>query len=158
MKSVFSYMIVMMAAMYWGFRVVVSLLYSMGVEFFCQPVNEGLEIFILFLTIPSIIFVIRRNIIAATLYLGMYASYFGTIVYNSLIVGATEGNVFALTDNASIVASIVGIIIPVLVFLDIVIQKSGFQPTEKNTDWYYENEKYDRKFDERADRNQYKIK
>lgn len=51
-----------------------------------------------------------------------------------------------------------GIVIPFLVFADIVIQKSRFHSADRDTDWYYENEKYDRKFDERADRNQYKIK
>ena len=28
---------------------------------------------------------------------------------------------------------------------------------EKKTDWFYKNEKYEREFDERADRNQYKL-
>ncbi len=51
-----------------------------------------------------------------------------------------------------------GIVIPFLVFSDVMLQKSGFSPANKNTAWYYENEKYDREYDARADRNQYKIK
>lgn len=155
MKSLFSYLITFFAVIYWGFRVIVSLMYSAGHEFICQPLDETIEIAILFLTVPSIIFIIRRNIIAATLYFGMYAAYFGTIVFNSLTGLSDE---LITGDMLSIAISAIGIIIPFLVFLDVAIQKSRFRPTDRNTDWYYGDSKYDRKFDERADRNQYKIK
>lgn len=158
MKSLFSYLITFVAVIYWLFRVVVSLMYSMGHEFICEPLDPTLEIIILFLTIPSIIFIIRRNIIAATLYFGMYAAYFGSIVFNSLTGMPAETETLAFADTTSIFISALGVIIPFLVFCDIAIQKSKFHPTDKQTDWYYENEKYDRQYDERADRNQYKIK
>lgn len=158
MKSLFSYLIVMFAVMYWFFRVAVSLMYSMGQEFICQPLNETIEIAILFLTIPSIIFVIRRNIVAATLYFGMYAAYFGTILYNSLTGIPASEDPLSLNDTTAILFTALGVVIPLLVFLDIVIQKSRFQPKDRHTDWYYGNDKYDRQYDERADRNQYKIK
>lgn len=158
MKSIFSYLIVIIAVLYWIFRVVVSLMYSMSVEFICQPLNPTIEIVILFLTVPSIIFIIRRNIVAATLYFGMYSAYFGTILFNSLTTVSTETESLVFTDTTSIVFSALGVIIPFLVWADVAIQKSRFRPSDRNTDWYYENDKYNRKFDERADRNQYKIK
>lgn len=158
MKSLFSYLIVILAIIYWGFRVVVSLLYSMGQEFICQPLNPTIEIAILFLTIPSIIFIFRRNVVAATLYFGMYAAYFGTILYNSFGNVSAEAENLVLTDATSIMISALGVVIPFFVFADIILQKSRFHSADRDTDWYYENEKYDRKFDERADRNQYKIK
>ena len=156
MKSLFSYLITMMAVIYWGFRVVVSLMYAMGQEFICQPLNANLEIVILFLTIPSIIFIIRRNLIVTTLYFGMYGAYFGTILFNGLTNYSEKK--LSLIDSTSLMITTVGVLIPALVFLDVLIQKSRFHPAGKNTDWYYENEKYDREYDERADRNQYKIK
>lgn len=158
MKSLFSYFITILAVIYWFFRVMVSLMYSMGKEFICEPLDANIEIIILFLTIPSIIFIIRRNIIVATLYFGMYAAYFGSILYNSLTGIPAEFETWAFTDNISILVTALGVIIPFLVFADIAIQKSRFQPKDRNTDWYYENKKYERKYDERADRNQYKIK
>ena len=158
MKSLFSYLIVFVAVLYWVFRVVVSLFYSMQMEFICVPLNATIEIAILFLTIPSIIFIIRRNIIAATLYFGMYAAYFGTILYQDLTMVSAETESLAMTDPITILISALGVIIPFLVFADVAIQKSRFHAPDRDTDWYYENEKYDRKFDERADRNQYKIK
>lgn len=105
MKSLFSYLIVIMAVIYWGFRVVVCLLYSMGQEFICQPFNLTIEIAILFLTIPSIIFIIRRNVVAATLYFGMYAAYFGTILFNSFANVSTQTESLMLADTTSIMIS-----------------------------------------------------
>lgn len=158
MKSLFSYLITISAVIYWIFRVVVSLMYSMGKEFMCQPLDPTIEIAILFLTIPSIIFIIRRNTIVATLYFGMYAAYFGTILYNSLTGMSAETETFAFSDATSIFITALGVIIPFLVLCDIFIQKTSYKPSDKNTDWYYANDKYDREFDERSDRNQYKIK
>ena len=44
------------------------------------------------------------------------------------------------------------------IFLDIFIQRNRFSPKDRNTDWFYNNEHFDRKMDSRADTNQYKIK
>lgn len=158
MKSLFSYLITFCAVIYWIFRVIVSLMYATGAEFICEPLNPTLEILILFLTIPSIIFIIRRNLIAATLYFAMYAAYFGTILYNSLsgVIGTEEA--LSLNDTTAILFTALGVLIPFLVFLDIFIQRNRFSPKDRNTDWFYNNEQFDRKIDERADKNQYKIK
>ena len=54
--------------------------------------------------------------------------------------------------------SILGVLIPLLVVLDIAINKDRKSATKnKKTDWFYGNEEYDRKFDDRADKNQYKF-
>lgn len=158
MKSLFSYLITFCAVLYWIFRVVVSLMYAMGKDFICVPLDSNLEILILFLTIPSIIFIIRRNLVASTLYFAMYAAYFGTILFNSLsgVISAEESMSF--NDTTSILFTAMGVLIPFLVFLDIFIQRNRFNPTDRNTDWFYNNEQFDRKMDDRADTNQYKIK
>lgn len=158
MKSLFSYLLVIFAIFFWLFRVAVCLMYSMGEQFICVPYDFNLELFILFFTIPSIIFIIRRNIVAGLLYFGVYTAYFGTILYNYMTGIGGVGTISSLDNASFIMMNCLGIVIPFLIFADIAIQKSRFHPTEKNTDWYYENEKYERKFDERADRNQYKIK
>lgn len=156
MKSLSSYLITIFAVVYWIFRVIVSLFYAMGKEFICQPLNANIEIAILFLTVPCIVFIIRRNLVSAVLYFGMYAAYFGTILYNYSV--GTEGEVLVLTNGASIFFTALGVIIPALVLCDVALGKSRFKPKNTETDWYYDNKKYDREYDERADRNQYKIK
>ena len=156
MKSPFSYLIVIFGIMYWIFRIMVCLMYSMGKEFICQPSYYNIEMVIIFLTVPSIVFVIRRNTTIASLYFLMYGSYFGLIVYKSL-VGADIAQL-NIAETTSIFATALGIIIPFLIFIDILLEKSRFHPKDRKTDWYFNDEKYDRNFDERADRNQYKIK
>ena len=52
--------------------------------------------------------------------------------------------------------TVIGIIIPLLTFFDILLNKHRTAGKNvKKEDWFYANEEYDRKFDERADRNQY---
>ena len=54
--------------------------------------------------------------------------------------------------------TVMGIIIPLLIFFDILLNKNRTIGTgAKKEDWFYANEEYDRKFDERADRNQYRL-
>lgn len=148
MKSVLSYFVVIIAIFYWIFRVAVCLMASMGRDFVCEPYNNTLEIIILFLTIPGILLVMKRNVIGATLYFGMYAAYFGTILYEN----------FNSMDSITMLLTALGVIIPFVAFCDVLIGSKGGYSQDKKTDWYYENKKYDREFDERADRNQYKIK
>ena len=51
-----------------------------------------------------------------------------------------------------------GIVIPTLTFLDILFNKSRKgKGGDKNTDWFFTNKDYDREFDERSDRNQYRL-
>ncbi len=153
MKSVVSYFITIIAVFYWIFRVVVCLMASMGREFICEPYNNTLEIVILFLTIPGILFVIRRNVIGATLYFGMYAAYFGTILYEDFL--ATQS--FDLMNSTSMLFTALGVVIPFIAFCDVLIGSRGGYAKNKE-DWYYGKGNHEREYDERADRNQYKIK
>ena len=58
----------------------------------------------------------------------------------------------------NVAASIVGVFLPLIIFIDIGMSRSPKKTTSKtkNTDWYYQNEDYDRKYDERADKNNYR--
>ena len=53
--------------------------------------------------------------------------------------------------------SMVGIILPVAVMLDLIADKNRkAHPKDKKTDWFYTNQKFDRELDERADKNNYR--
>ena len=103
------------------------------------------------------VFVFKRNIIGAACYMALYVSYFGTALYNTFNqVNAEQGlNVANSTDQ---MIAIFGIVLGVLTFIDVLINKNraSFTGGKKSTDWYYKNDKYDREYDERADRNQYR--
>ena len=154
--SLFSYMITVWGIMFWIFRAVITAMYTTGVDFLIKPLNSGLEIALLFATIPCMIFVIRRNIIGAACYVAIYVSYFGTALYNTL---NHIGDSLNTSGEIELILAIIGIAIPVLTFIDVLTNKyrrSIINPNKK-TDWFYKNEDYDRKFDERADRNQYRL-
>lgn len=155
--SVYSYMLTILGIVFWIFRSVITAMYSAGVSFPIEPLNLGWEIALIFASIPCVILVLKRNIIGATFYVGVYVSYFGTALYNSLNHISDSLNVSGTID---MIMSIIGIALPVLTFIDILFNKNrkAIIGRKKDTDWFYENEEYDRQFDERADRNQYKIR
>lgn len=156
MTTVFSYLLTILGIVFWFFRAIVTLFYQMDMPLFATPLNADIEILILFVTLPCILLVMKRNIVGAAMYFGLYASYFGTALYEGILeiqAGATIVNI------SNLVCVAIGVIIPTLTFLDILFNKNrnGYG-TNKKTDWYYKNEKYDRELDERADKNQYRIK
>lgn len=157
MMTLFSYMLTIWGIIFWMFRAVVTAMYTSGADFFVKPLHVGFEIALIFATIPCMIFVLKRNIIGAACYLGIYVSYFGTAIYNSINSVADQ---LTVANSMDLLLSIFGIIIPVLTFLDVWLnkhRKSVFS-RKKSTDWYYNNDKYTREYDERADKNQYKIR
>ena len=53
--------------------------------------------------------------------------------------------------------ALIGVALPIVALFDILFDKSRkANPTNKKTDWFYKNEQYDRKLDERADKNNYR--
>ena len=156
MTSLFSYMLTFFGVAFWFFRVIVTLLYQLDREFFATPINVTFEIIVLFSTLPCILLVIKRNIVGAAAYLGIYATYFGTALYEAILGAQATG--LNIVNSANMLCTVVGVIIPALTFLDILLNKNrAMGKDNKKGDWFYKNENFDREFDERADRNQYRI-
>lgn len=154
--EMFSYLLTFLAVLFWIFRVIATLLFQLDMSFFATPLNVNIEIAVLFLTLPCLILVVKRNIIGAAGYLGVYASYFGTALYEAIQSVGIEG--LNIANSANMLSIIVGLIIPLLTFIDVLINKNRvFAVGKKREDWFYNNKEYDREFDERADRNQYKF-
>lgn len=153
-----SYFLTFLAVIFWIFRIFVAIMESIGEVFICNTLNLGIEILIIFLSLPCLLLIIKRNLIGATLYLGMYGAYFGTALYNSYF-GINLDQELQITNTISLISSAIGVIIPIFVFIDILLNKNRTNNSlNKKTDWYYNNDKFDREYDERADKNQYKIR
>ena len=148
-----SYMVNMFAIMFWLFRVYVALMISGGSEIpFITPGIE-MEIAVIFITLISIFMIFRRNLIFASIYLGTYFAFF---TYG---IALMNGNISTNTQLLNAMLMILGILIALLNFLDVMFNKNRKGSTKDNkTDWFYATDKYEREFDERADRNQYKIR
>ena len=156
MTSLFSYLLTFLAVIFWAFRAVVTVMFQLDNPLFAQPSNLNYEIIVLFLTLPCIVGICKRNIVFAAGYLALYATYFGNTLY-LVVQNATDVGI-TLINSADMVCTVIGIIIPLLIFFDILLNKNRTIGTgAKKEDWFYANEEYDRKFDERADRNQYKF-
>lgn len=146
----FGYFVTALAGIFWLFRIVVTMMFSSGSTFPVQPINMTFEIVLLFVTFVCIILIAKKNMFGAIIYLLAQCAYFGVDIYKNV----SQDSINAL----NLLVSVVGIVIPFLAFANIGLS-SGKKSTGKNkkTDWFYGNEDYDRKFDERADTNQYKL-
>lgn len=156
MKKLSTYLVVMFMIMYWIFRVIVVLMAQLGKEFIVAPLNMNFEIIILFAFLICAILVVKRKVLGAALYLGIYGVYFGADITEKVKILANY-EVLTLSQMSSLFFSIIGIIIPIAVLIDLLLDKGRMaHPVDKKTDWFYKNEQFDRKMDERADKNNYR--
>lgn len=159
MKNFSTCLLVLFMIMYWMIRVVVAL----GAELKwdlngLEPLNMQIEVGLLFLTLVCIILVAKRKIVGGLIYLLSYGMYYGTFVVNNLetLQNAVEGGV-DINLYMQLFVSLIGIILPIAVMLDLLADKNRkAHPKDKKTDWFYDNEQFDRKMDERADKNNYR--
>lgn len=153
----FGVFITILAIIFWVFRIAVTLMYSAEINFLVVPMNMTFEIVLLFLTFIWILLIARKKMVGAIFYLITQCAYFGVDAYKNLelIMNGTnvDTNVYL---NLGI--SILAVIIPFLAIMCIGLDNGkGRKKQTKQTDWFYGNSDYDRKFDDRADRNQYKF-
>ena len=155
MKNISSWLIAIFAFMFWGFRVVATVMYSIGTEFVAPPMDMTMEIALLFITFICICFIAKRKLIPTLIYLVAHALYYGIYLYQN-IMAMLEGT-STINDYMTLFVALIGIAIPLAAFFDVLLDKNRkAHPTDKKTDWFYKNEQYDRKMDDRADRNQYR--
>ena len=156
MTSLFSYLITAFGGLFWLLRLVVAITYTLEVDFPIVPLDFNTEIILLFVTIIAMVLIIKRNIIGALIYFVTYGWYFGNDLYNN-VTNIINGQALG-TDYLTIFISFIGVLIPLLTVMDILLNKERKGSNKDNkTDWFYENEEYNRKLDERADKNQYKF-
>lgn len=149
---VISYLLTMMAFIFWGLRIIVAMATKFGSDFPITCMDINMEIILLFVTLFSLIFIVRRRIIGALIYLISYVGYFGTFLYKTLQTEVT------IDQYLNIFVMMLGIFLGVSIFFDIGLNRNRKEIFgTKKTDWFFKNEQFDRKLDERADTNQYKF-
>lgn len=155
MKKLTTYLFVMFMGIFWIFRIIVAFCDNLGVEFITKPLDFDFEIVLLFSTFISMVLVIKRSMLGGIIYLIGNGLYFGYSIYNILLLANTGLTMQNYTD---LMFSVIGIILPILVIMDLLQDKNRKDhPVDKKTDWFYKNKEYDRKLDERADKNNYRI-
>ena len=159
MKSVFSWLISAFAVIFWIFRLVVALLATFEVDFVVAPIDFTIEIALLFITLPCLIMIFKRKIWGGVVLFGLYVWYFGgqlVGVMQDVLVNNVE--IVSMDVVMTTVVSIVAILISLANLMDLVFMRfrKSDNPSKK-VDWFYKNEAYDRKLDERSDKNNYRI-
>lgn len=161
MKNFSTWMLVMFMALFWLFRIVVAVTYELGVDFGgIQPFNQTMEIILLFVVIICMLLIIKRKMIGGLIYLLVYGMYFGTSLMTgitALMTVSTDITMSSMGSYLDTFISLIGITIPIAILFDLLLDKNRkANPKDKKTDWFYKNEQYDRKMDDRADKNNYR--
>jgi len=156
MKNFSTWMLVMFMAMFWLFRVLVAVMPEFGttLESFV-PLNSQLEIALSFIVVVCMVLVIKRKMLGGIIYLTAYGMYFGVDLFNNL--GSIMNGTLGAENALNTFVSFLGIVLPIAVLLDLLVDKGRkINPTDKKTDWFFKNEKYDVQHDERDDKNNYR--
>lgn len=156
MKNFSTWMLVMFMAMFWVFRVIVALLPEFGTTLgSIVPLNNQVEIILSFVVLACIVLVVKRKIVGGLIYLAAYGMYFGVDFFNN--IGQVINGSTSMETTVNALISFIAIALAVFVLLDLIFDKSRKNtPKDKKTDWFYNNEKFDRELDERADKNNYR--
>lgn len=150
MQKFSTWMILSLAVVFWILRIIASYTNAMAIDFIVQPLDETLEILLLFVALFSFVLIAKRKFLGVIVYLVAYWGYFGADLITSLMNNAQ-------IDYANALFSLAGIILPAFALFDWLLDKTKKQyPVDKKTDWFYKNKEFDRKLDERADKNNYR--
>ncbi len=149
MVGVLSYLISFLGILFWGFRLVVVFCATMEIDFGYEPINLNLEIGLLFLSIPCFALVLKRHLGGAFAYFILFTFYFGNDLYSRI-----TANILGTQD---VLIDAIGVILPLITLIDIALNRDRYGSGEdKKTVWFYGNKDFDRKLDERADKNNYR--
>ena len=157
MKNFSTWMLVMFMIMFWMFRLVVAVFAEFGIDFMgIVPLNMSLEIILLFVVLLCVILIVKRKIVGALIYLLSYGMYFGVYLFNS-VKTILESESLPIEQSLNAFVSLIGMIIPIAILFDLLLDKNRkAHPKDNKTDWFYNNEQFDRKKDDRADTNNYR--
>ena len=156
MKSLGSYLITIFLIFYWFARVLGTLFAQMEMDFPIKPLNIGVEIALLFVVLICIPFVFKRKLIGPIVILGVYGWYLGSDIFanfNAIMAGGVSD----INMYTGLILEAIALVLPLFSIFDILLDKNRTKnPIDKKTDWFYKNEQYDRKLDDRADKNNYR--
>lgn len=155
MQKFSTWMVLSLDVMFWILRIITALTDTMAIDFMIKPIDMNMEIIMIFVALVSFVLIAKRKFLGAIIYMIGYFGYFGIALVTNLQKMTTTGG--SVNDYGTVMFSLVGVALPIFTFLDLLLDKNRqLHPTDKKTDWFYKDEKYDMKKDERADKNNYR--
>lgn len=154
MQKFSTWMVLSLDIVFWIVRIIATYTSAMAIDFMITPINLNTEIMLLFVALLCFVLIAKRKLLGVILYLVSYLGYFGVDLWNNLVL--TNGQI-STANYMNVFFSFIGIALPIFTMLDWLLDKNKqLHPTDKKTDWYYTNKKYDIKKDEREDKNNYR--
>lgn len=154
MKSMSNYLIIMLTVLLFIFRLVVFITASMEIEFAVKPINIDYELALIFVMLFCTILISKNKLVGAIILTVASIAYYGPSLLGQ-VTSLSSG--VGLDSVMQTMVSLVCIVIPIFAFFIIAFDKEQEKrPVDKKTDFFYKTDKYDIKYDERADRNNYK--
>ena len=156
MKKFSSWLIMMIAFIFWGVRLVGTVMATIGSDFIFVPSDMTMEVGLLFITFICICFLVKRKLWASIIYLAGHFLYYGSslITHFSQMVEGSLG----LDLYMAMFLEFIGVILPIVAIIDVLLDKNRkTNPKDKQTDWFYKNEEFDRNIEDRVDKNNYRI-
>ena len=162
MSNFSTWLISIFMVMFWLFRTLVALCTQYSIDFMgIVAYDFNMEVIIAFATIICIVLVIKRNLIGAFLYLALYGVYFGEHLIVNMIPLIQGKTALSLDIAMNVFVDGVAIVLALFTLFDMLVDKGRkANPIDKNTDWYFKNDKYDKELkarDQREDKNEYKF-
>ena len=155
MRTMANYLIIMFLIMLFIFRLIVVFTTTMGMDFIVQSTNVNYEIVLLFIMLISIILISKNKLSGAITLLIASIAHYGPNMLE--LIKYMSSNTITQTTAVQAIISAICILIPIFAFFIIAFaQEQEKRPVNKKTDFFYKNEEYDRKYDERADKNNYR--
>ena len=158
MKNLSSWLLVMFMFIFWVFRIIIAFQSQYGKDFGgFVAFNLTVEIVLLFVTILCMILILRRYLLGGIIYLLSYGYYFGGYILSNALPKMLSGETLDMSVMQNTLVAAVGLVLAICVVFDLVVDTIRKRdPKDKKTDWFFQNEQYDRKLDERADKNEYR--
>ncbi len=155
MKKMSSWLLTIFIIMFWVFRVIVAFTYNMGINFPIKPLDFNIEMILLFVTFFAILLILGRKLLGGIVYVIANIYYFGSYAYSFVSAPSTDMDMNVVMN---IFIAAVALVLSIGILLDLALNQDRHEgKDDKNTHWFYKNEKFDRKLDERADKDQYRL-
>ena len=137
------------------FRFIVLFTTVLAIDFPVVAVNPNLEMIMIVITLVCIILFTKTKLTGGILYLVTSWMYYGMELVGILPL-LMNGDISQDTAIQAVVIMI-EIVIPIFAFFILLYdKKQELHPTDSKTDFFYKNDAYDRKYDDRADKNNYR--
>ncbi len=154
-KTMSHYLIIMFMVMLLIFRFIVLFTTVLGIDFPVVASNESIEIVMLLVTLVCIILFTKTKLSGGIIYLVSSFIYYGP-EFIKILPTALKGAV-SMDMAIQILVLMVELVIPIFaLFILIYDKKQEINPIDKKTDFFYKGNQYDRKYDDRADKNNYR--